>query len=104
MLNKYDGIFLLDVIEHIDDDAAFLRAALAHVKESVSSLLMFRHCMLFSNYDMAAGHKRRYSRNHLKNCFCKLALKPVRIQYWVSHYFQLLCSGKFILNLFRQIK
>ncbi len=28
LLGRYDAVFLLDVIEHIDDDLAFLRAAM----------------------------------------------------------------------------
>lgn len=32
MLNKYDGLFLLDVLEHVDDAAAFLDASLTHLK------------------------------------------------------------------------
>src|SRR5579871_3954556 len=30
MVNQYEGVFLLDVIEHVDDDASFLKAALNH--------------------------------------------------------------------------
>jgi 2-polyprenyl-3-methyl-5-hydroxy-6-metoxy-1,4-benzoquinol methylase len=32
LLGRYDAVFLLDVIEHIDDDTAFLRAALRHLR------------------------------------------------------------------------
>ena len=33
LLGKYDTVFLLDVLEHIDDDRRFLRSAAAHLKK-----------------------------------------------------------------------
>lgn len=35
LLGRYDAVFLLDVIEHIDDDTAFLRAALRHLQSGL---------------------------------------------------------------------
>ncbi len=83
MLNKYDGIFLLDVIEHIDDDAAFLRTALDHAKESgIVIINVPALSLLFSKYDTAAGHKRRYSKESLQALLLQVGIEPIRIQYW----------------------
>src|ERR1044072_5334986 len=61
LLGRYDAVFLLDVIEHIDDDDAFLTAPLRHLR--LGGLVVVNvpaSMLLFSEYDRAAGHVRRY--------------------------------------------
>lgn len=80
---KYEGIFLLDVIEHIDDDAAFLRKALEHAKPGgIVVINVPALSALFSKYDTVAGHKRRYTRKRLVSLFEQCGLEPVYISYW----------------------
>lgn len=59
---QFDLILLLDVIEHIDDDDAFLRTEIVprlHDRSViVVSVPAYQH--LFSSHDTALGHRRRY--------------------------------------------
>ncbi len=66
MLGQYDAVFLLDVIEHIEDDTAFLIAALQHLRPGGLIIVNVPASMLFfSEYDRVAGHVRRYTRGSL---------------------------------------
>jgi SAM-dependent methyltransferase len=57
----YDTIVLFDVIEHIEDDRRFLESALFHLKDSGALIVNVPASKsLFSAYDRAAGHVRRY--------------------------------------------
>jgi len=83
MMRKYDGVFLLDVIEHIDDDSAFLSAALDHVSPSGFIVINVPALSsLFSKYDTAAGHKRRYSKESLRAVLLRSGIQPVIVRYW----------------------
>jgi SAM-dependent methyltransferase len=80
---KYGAILLFDVIEHLDDDAAFLDAVLYHVQPGGWIFINVpADPALFSAYDEAAGHVRRY----LGHDVCKLVEKcggeSVTWTYW----------------------
>lgn len=83
MLRRYAGVFLLDVIEHIDDDAAFVRKAIEHIhSDGVVVINVPALSSLFSKYDIVAGHKRRYTRQQMAELFQKCNLEPLHIGYW----------------------
>ncbi|MEQ8909969.1 MAG: methyltransferase domain-containing protein [Vicingaceae bacterium] len=83
LIAKYDGIILMDVIEHIDDDADFVRTGMSYSKPGGYVLINVPALnKLFSRYDTAAGHKRRYTKKMLRELFDKCGLEEVRIQYW----------------------
>jgi SAM-dependent methyltransferase len=66
---SFDLVLLLDVIEHIDDDATFLDSAvLPHVTErSLVVVSVPAYQSLFSSHDDALAHHRRYSPRALRN-------------------------------------
>jgi len=83
MLNKYDGIFMLDVIEHIDDDKFFLRDAIEHL--SPGGLVVINVPALeslYSDYDVVAGHKRRYAKADFIRLFENCGVQPLYVGYW----------------------
>lgn len=99
MMNKYSGIFLLDVIEHIDDDVAFLNASVKHIKKGdwvVVNVPAYNH--LFSKYDTEAGHQRRYTKSTLKSTFEKAGVEPVKIKYWGGMMYPLAVARKMFLS------
>jgi SAM-dependent methyltransferase len=65
----FDLALLLDVIEHIDDDGAFLDGSvLPHLTErSVVVVSVPAYQRLFSSHDDALAHHRRYSPRHLRD-------------------------------------
>ena len=64
---RFDAILYIDVIEHIEDDAAELARAYARLAPGGALLIVVpAHQWLFSPFDAAIGHFRRYSRARLR--------------------------------------
>lgn len=64
----YDTILYIDVLEHIQDDAAELQRASQHLAEQGHLLVLAPAFQaLFSRFDAAIGHHRRYTAQTLKN-------------------------------------
>jgi hypothetical protein len=74
---------LLDVIEHIKDDTSFLAAASRHLRPG--GLLVVNvpaSTLLFSDYDRAAGHVRRYTRGSLGRLLGRCGVETQAIEPW----------------------
>jgi len=83
MLEAYDGIILLDVIEHVKDDADFLRDCLKFVKQGGLVIIHVPTLQsLFSRYDQEIGHYRRYTKSSLLNLVTELNITPLKVAYW----------------------
>jgi SAM-dependent methyltransferase len=81
--SAYDGVFLFDVIEHIDDHRSFLEAALFHLKPGGRLFINVpADPALFSNYDRAAGHVRRYLAPELVSLVESLGMSVPGWTYW----------------------
>lgn len=64
---RFDLIFLFDVLEHIDDEDQFLQAIMFHMAPGGSLVVNVPALQwMYSAYDRAAGHKRRYSIGSLR--------------------------------------
>ena len=64
---KFDSILYLDVIEHIEADQAELNRAMNHLKPGGHLIILVpAHNSLFSPFDTASGHFRRYNKKMLK--------------------------------------
>jgi hypothetical protein len=63
---RYDTILYIDVLEHIDDDAAELAAAALRLAPGGNLVVLApAHQFLFSPLDEAVGHCRRYNARSL---------------------------------------
>ena len=75
-------VALLDVLEHIEDDVAALRALRASMRaDSVLVITVPALPRLFSSWDAALGHHRRYSRRVLRDAVTAADLRVVRCDY-----------------------
>jgi len=64
---KFDAILYIDVLEHIKEDAAELVLAARHLKTNgVIVVLAPAFPWLYTPFDAAIGHFRRYTRNSLR--------------------------------------
>ena len=64
---RFDAVIYLDVLEHIANDARELRVASSHLKAGGRVIVLSpAHQWLFSPFDRALGHLRRYNRRLLR--------------------------------------
>lgn len=99
LLERYDAVLLLDVIEHIDDDAAFVRAALRHLRPGgIVAINVPASMMLFSDYDRAVGHVRRYTPDGLRKLLGSCGVAVQGVQPWGLLMIPLLLVRKTLLR------
>lgn len=76
---RFDGILLLDVIEHVEDDRGFLDELVEHSLADGGWVLVGvpAYQALFSAHDRALRHHRRYSPRQLRAVLAGAGLRPV---------------------------
>ncbi len=80
---KFDLILLFDVLEHITDEDGFLSALLFHLAPGGKLAVNVPAGMwAYSEYDIAAGHVRRYSIRSLRETAKRSNLKIKECTYW----------------------
>ncbi|MFA6805957.1 MAG: methyltransferase domain-containing protein [Bacteroidales bacterium] len=83
--NKANLIFLLDVIEHIENDIDFLKQVLSLPyidKDTLFLITVPAFNQLFCNHDTWLGHYRRYSKRTLREHISEAGLKEVKAGYF----------------------
>jgi len=99
LLEAYDLVLLMDVIEHLDDDLGFLSAALEHLKPGgIVAINVPAHMAFYSKYDEVVGHKRRYNMGRIKWLFRHTKIEPLSIAYWGLTLLPLLFARKIVLR------
>jgi hypothetical protein len=97
--SRFELIFLFDVLEQIEDQRSFLDAVAFHLKETGTLLINVpAYQSLYSPYDKAAGHLRRYSVNYLKDVAASSGLKVHSYTYWGLPLMPLLILRKVLLG------
>jgi ubiquinone/menaquinone biosynthesis C-methylase UbiE len=100
---KYDCIILSAILEHIEDDKAFLKKVNnVLAKDGELILLTSAHPWLYSVFDKTVHHYRRYSKKQLHSLLKETGFTPVSSRYWdiLGMPFLLIArvSGKMPLN------
>jgi SAM-dependent methyltransferase len=68
-VETFDTLLYIDVLEHIEDDRAEMRAALQRLKPGGRIIVLSpAHPWLFTPFDQAIGHYRRYTKSSLRDC------------------------------------
>jgi SAM-dependent methyltransferase len=98
LLEAYDLVLLMDVIEHVDDDLGFLSAAIAHLKPGgIVVINVPAHMTCYSKYDEVVGHKRRYNIAQMEWLFRQTNIDPLSIAYWGLTLLPLLFARKLVV-------
>ena len=83
--DAFDLIGLFDVLEHLDDDRLVLRALREQLHPGGRLLLTVpAHMALWSDYDAASGHRRRYTRHQL---MARLSEAEFTVEYCTEFMF-----------------
>jgi len=91
----YDLIAALDVIEHIEDDAAALAAIAVKLKPGGKFLMTVpAHQWMWSAHDVVNHHKRRYSKGGLRRLIGASPLKLEKLGYFNSLLFPLAMADR----------
>jgi SAM-dependent methyltransferase len=95
----FDTIVMFDVLEHLEDELSFLEAVLYHLQPGGLLLINVPALMsLYSRYDTALGHQRRYTLKTLDAVCLKLQLQPVNATYWGLPFIPLLVARRLLLS------
>lgn len=91
----YDLIAVLDVVEHIEDDVAALRAMATCLAPGGKILIAVpAHAWMWSAHDVVNHHHRRYSKATLKQAIARAGLKPDHLSYFNSLLFPLAAAAR----------
>lgn len=83
LAERFDLIFLWDVIEHIEAEDRFIQAILFHLVPGGKLVVNVPAGeWAFSRYDLAAGHVRRYSPRSLLETSIRNGLVNLSWSYW----------------------
>jgi ubiquinone/menaquinone biosynthesis C-methylase UbiE len=95
----FDTILYIDVLEHIEDDKAELSRSLCYLKKNGRLIVLSpAHQMLYSPFDEAIGHYRRYSKHTLRTVANLPDLIEEKIFYLESTGIFLLWLNKWLVK------
>ncbi|WP_242147828.1 class I SAM-dependent methyltransferase [Sphingomonas sp. BAUL-RG-20F-R05-02] len=91
----YDLIAVLDVVEHIEDDVAALKAMAECLKPGGKILITVpAHQWMWSAHDTVNHHHRRYSKATLEKAIAAAGLKSRKLGYFNSLLFPLAAASR----------
>tara|TARA_R100000935_G_C2839331_1_gene170126 strand:+ start:3077 stop:3790 length:714 start_codon:yes stop_codon:yes gene_type:complete len=94
LLNRFDTVFALNVIEHIGDDSLALSNCRKLLKKGgIIIILVPSYQMLFNTFDVELGHFRRYTISKLEDIFKLNNIKVIN-----SHYFNVIGTLGWFFN------
>jgi SAM-dependent methyltransferase len=92
---QYDLIAVLDVVEHIEDDVAALRAMRERLAPGGKILITVpAHQWMWSAHDVVNHHHRRYSKVTLAKAIEAAGLRPRKLGYFNSLLFPLAAGAR----------
>jgi SAM-dependent methyltransferase len=98
--NGFDLIALLDVLEHVPDDLASLRAIHRRLKPGGALLLTVpANPWMWSAHDKAHHHFRRYTKKQLQELFLRSGLEIQLLSYFNTLLYPLVASARLLGKL-----
>jgi len=93
---SYDLVAVLDVVEHVEDDIAALKAIATALKPGGKILITVpAHQWMWSAHDVVNHHKRRYSKGSLTAALDKAGLKWRKLRWFNSLLFPVAVAARF---------
>jgi SAM-dependent methyltransferase len=96
----YDLVAVLDVVEHVEDDVAALKAIAGLLKPGGKILITVpAHQWMWSAHDVVNHHKRRYSKGTLTAALQKAGLKWRKLRWFNSLLFPAAVAARMVGKL-----
>lgn len=93
---SYDLVAVLDVVEHVEDDIAALKAIATALKTGGKILITVpAHQWMWSAHDVVNHHKRRYSKDSLTAALDQAGLKWRKLRWFNSLLFPVAVAARF---------
>jgi SAM-dependent methyltransferase len=93
--DHFDSVYSVHVMEHIEDDGAFVRECLAMTKPGGAVVILVPALQaLYSNLDRNIGHFRRYDKGMIRRVIAGLDVSVEKLQY--NNLIGVLASAWFI--------
>lgn len=97
---QFDVLTFFDVIEHVDDDEAFLESYLRHLKPGGLVVITVPALMfLWSDHDRLNHHRRRYTARQLQKVVEQAGLVPQKISYFNTWLFPAIVTVRLAARL-----
>jgi SAM-dependent methyltransferase len=99
---SFDLVAALDVLEHVEDESATLRALADRLQPGgwlLATVPAFD--FLWSRHDERHHHKRRYVKSALIRAVAAAGLEPVRVTYFNTLLFPVIAALRLVRNLLR---
>jgi hypothetical protein len=94
----FDTALYIDVLEHIPDDVGEIAAVAKHIRSSGHIIVLSpAHQLLYSPFDRAIGHQRRYNRASLRRC-TPPNVQSIRVSYLDSVGYCLSPANRLVLR------
>lgn len=82
-LGKYNTVYALNVVEHIEDDALAIENCYKLLQKNGNLIILVpAYNWLYNNFDKLLGHYRRYNRRKLSKLFVQNNFKIIHRQYF----------------------
>ncbi len=95
--HRYDMVAILDVLEHVEDDRAALRAIAQRLRPGGTILITVPQYMwMWSGHDVANHHFRRYSKPSLRAAIADAGLTLTMLQSFNSLLFPLAAADRVV--------
>lgn len=83
LIHKNECVFLMDVIEHINDDTLFVKTATKYIRDGGYIIINVpAYNCLYSKYDKEVGHIRRYNKKQIREILKSCNITLCHIEYW----------------------
>jgi SAM-dependent methyltransferase len=90
-----DAVGLFDVLEHLDDDVAALDEVRRLLRPHGTVLLTVpQHRWLWGRRDVAAGHRRRYTRRSLREALAAAGFRPLELTSFMTVLLPLVAAAR----------
>ncbi len=90
-----DAVLLLDVLEHIDDEAAALATARRALRPKGALVVTVpAYAWLWSGHDVALGHRRRYTAGRLRRTMAGEGFSVERVTYFNTVLFPAMVAAR----------